>query len=78
MSLNPEAASGELSRENNGIRIEALGLTENSRLTFSWHKLERLTLKTYEEIPKNYNHTMFHTLNGGVGFPDLRVSTKVF
>ena len=78
MSANPEGASGELSRVSNGIRFEALGLTGNSRLTCSWHKLERLTLKAYEKIPENYNHNMFHTLNGCVGFPNLRVNTKVF
>ena len=78
MLLTPEVGYVGLSQLSRGIRLEALGLTGNSRLTCSWHKLERLTLKTYEEIPKNYNHTMYHTLNGGVGIPDLRVSTKVF
>ena len=78
MSLNPEVASEVLFRVSKGIRLGAIGLTGNSRLTCSWHKLERLTLKAYEKIPENYNHNMFHTLNGCVGFPNLRVSTKVF
>ena len=78
MSLNPEVASEVLFRVSKGIRLGAIGLTGNSRLTCSWHKLERLPLKTYEKIQKNYNHNMFHTLNGRVGIPDLRVSTKVF
>ena len=78
MSLNPEVASEVLLRVSKDIRLGAIGLTGNSRLTCSWHKLERLTLKAYEKIPENYNHNMFHTLNGCVGFPNLRVNTKVF
>ena len=78
MSLTPEVASEVLFRLSKDIRLGAIGLTGNSRLTCSWHKLERLTLKAYEKIPEKYNHNMFHTLNGCVGIPDLRGSTKVF